>query len=158
MQKMFASAQEAKRKDIERAFGILQSRFHILTTPCRLWDRHAMKTIIATCVILHNLIIDYELKNKKNQKSKLTCCRCIRRYKYSTRTGSHNPVGIAGTIYGYLRYRYHVAGGLCATVPKYDRMDRTPWSALDFTRFTLSEKVAVCINSQFFVTCVGYFE
>ena len=63
MQKMFASAQEAKRKDIERAFGMLQSRFHILTTPCRLWNQHAMKTVIATCVILHNLIVDYKMKN-----------------------------------------------------------------------------------------------
>ena len=54
MQKMFASAQEAKIKEIERAFGILQARFHILTSGCRLWNRLAM---------LHNLIIDYEMKN-----------------------------------------------------------------------------------------------
>jgi Plant transposon protein len=60
MQKMFASAQEAKRKDIERAFGMLQARFHILTSPCRLWDREAMDTVIRTCVILHNMVIDYE--------------------------------------------------------------------------------------------------
>jgi Plant transposon protein len=60
MQKLFVTAQEAKRKDIERAFGILQSRFHILTTACRLWDRDAMATVIKTCVILHNLILDYE--------------------------------------------------------------------------------------------------
>jgi hypothetical protein len=50
IQKMFASAQEAKRKDIERAFGMLQARFHILTSPCCLWDRGAMDTVIPTCV------------------------------------------------------------------------------------------------------------
>ena len=60
MQKLFVTAQEAKRKDIERAFGILQSRFHVLTTGCRLWDREVMDTVIRTCVVLHNIIIDYK--------------------------------------------------------------------------------------------------
>jgi hypothetical protein len=66
MQKLFATAQEAKRTDIERAFGMLQARFHILTSGCRLWNRDAMKTVIKTCVILHNLIIDYERINNIN--------------------------------------------------------------------------------------------
>ncbi|ETV69632.1 hypothetical protein H257_14654 [Aphanomyces astaci] len=60
MQKLFASKQEAKRKDIERAFGVLQARFHVLTSGCRLWDRDAMRTVIKACVILHNMIIDFE--------------------------------------------------------------------------------------------------
>jgi hypothetical protein len=66
MQKLFATAQEAKRTDIERAFGMLQARFHILTSGCCLWNRDAMKTVIKTCVILHNLIIDYERINNIN--------------------------------------------------------------------------------------------
>jgi hypothetical protein len=59
-QKLFSTMQEAKRKDIERAFGILQSRFHVLTTGCRFWSREFMHSVIKCCVILHNLIIDYE--------------------------------------------------------------------------------------------------
>ena len=66
MQKMFALAQEAKRKDIEQAFGMLQARFHILTSACRLWERHTMKRVIQTCVILHNLVIDFEYQNGVN--------------------------------------------------------------------------------------------
>ncbi len=42
---------------------MLQARFHILTSACRLWERHAMKTVIQTCAILHNLVIDFELQN-----------------------------------------------------------------------------------------------
>ena len=37
-EKLFSTMQESKRKDIERAFGILQSRFHIITVPCKLWS------------------------------------------------------------------------------------------------------------------------
>ena len=58
--KLFAEKQKGVPKDIEREFGILQRRFHVLTKPCELWDRHAMAIIIRACVILHNLIIDYE--------------------------------------------------------------------------------------------------
>ncbi len=58
MQKLFVTAQEAKRKDTECA-----SRFHILTPGCRLWDCEAMDTVIRTCVLLRNLIIDYKRKN-----------------------------------------------------------------------------------------------
>jgi hypothetical protein len=63
MQRLFVTAQEAKQKDIECKFGTLQSRFHILTTGCRLWDLAAMDTVIRTCVLLHNLIIDYKRDN-----------------------------------------------------------------------------------------------
>ena len=48
MQTMFASSQEAKRKDIKHSFGILQAHFHILTSGCRLWDRDAMATVVNT--------------------------------------------------------------------------------------------------------------
>lgn len=63
-EQMFSKAQEAKRKEIERAFGILQARFHILTVPCRLWCRTAMASVMKACVILHNLVIDYEKGNE----------------------------------------------------------------------------------------------
>ncbi len=39
---------------------------------------------------------------------------------------------------------------------KYDRMDRTPCTALVFTSLALSVKVVVCINNQFLVTFSGY--
>ena len=60
MQKLFVTAQESKRKDIERTFGILQPRFHVLPSGCRLWDRRAIATVMRTCVILQYLVLDYE--------------------------------------------------------------------------------------------------
>jgi hypothetical protein len=35
----FAKAQEAARKDIERAFGVLQARFSIVQGLARFWDK-----------------------------------------------------------------------------------------------------------------------
>jgi hypothetical protein len=56
----FAKAQEAARKDIERAFGVLQVRFAIVRCPSHFWDNGTLHDIMTTCVILHNMIIDDE--------------------------------------------------------------------------------------------------
>lgn len=50
--------QEAARKDIERAFGILQARWHILDRPCRLWLLHDIRQVMYACIILHNMIVE----------------------------------------------------------------------------------------------------
>lgn len=59
-EKYFAQRQESVRKDIERAFGVLFARWHILCNACRLWDVATMTMIMRTCIILHNMIIEYE--------------------------------------------------------------------------------------------------
>ena len=56
----FAKAREASRKDIERAFGVLQARFAIVRGPSRFWDKETLNDIMTTCVILHNMIIEDE--------------------------------------------------------------------------------------------------
>jgi len=58
--KYFAKAQEAARKDVERAFGVLQSRFAIVRGPARLWDTETLALIMRACVIMHNMIVEYE--------------------------------------------------------------------------------------------------
>uniref|UniRef100_A0A453EZ62 DDE Tnp4 domain-containing protein n=1 Tax=Aegilops tauschii subsp. strangulata TaxID=200361 RepID=A0A453EZ62_AEGTS len=52
--------QEAARKYIERAFGVLQSRFAIVRGPARLWDKKTLSNIMTCCVILYNMIIEDE--------------------------------------------------------------------------------------------------
>ncbi|XP_018810345.2 uncharacterized protein LOC108983230 [Juglans regia] len=58
--KNFATAQESARKDVERAFGVLQQRFAIVRGPSRLFKVNDLTNIMKTCVILHNMIIEDE--------------------------------------------------------------------------------------------------
>lgn len=53
----FSSIQEAKRKDIERLFGVLQARFAILRRELKQWDIIDILNISNSCVILHNMIV-----------------------------------------------------------------------------------------------------
>ena len=56
----FAQKQESARKDVERAFGVLQSRFAIVKNPALQWDKEKIGKIMRTCVILHNMIVENE--------------------------------------------------------------------------------------------------
>ncbi|KAL4589025.1 hypothetical protein LXL04_001927 [Taraxacum kok-saghyz] len=58
--KLFAMKQEACRKDVERAFGVLQSRFAIVAGPARLWRKEILHDIMTSCIIMHNMIIEDE--------------------------------------------------------------------------------------------------
>jgi hypothetical protein len=58
--KTFAEAQEAARKDVERCFGVLRSKFRIIQQAGRLWSPQDINTIMRACIILHNMIIESE--------------------------------------------------------------------------------------------------
>ncbi|XP_050260007.1 uncharacterized protein LOC126705100 [Quercus robur] len=58
--KLFAKAQEAYRKDVERAFGVLQARFAIVRGPARFFYHETLHDIMKACIILHNMIIEDE--------------------------------------------------------------------------------------------------
>ncbi|XP_023633686.1 uncharacterized protein LOC111829242 [Capsella rubella] len=57
---LFATCQEACRKDVERAFGVLQARFAIVKTPALIWDKEKIGNIMRACIILHNMIVEDE--------------------------------------------------------------------------------------------------
>ncbi|XP_071727175.1 uncharacterized protein [Rutidosis leptorrhynchoides] len=54
----FSKKQSGARKDIERTFGILQGRWHILQQPARAYEVNHMKRLMYTCIILYNIIIE----------------------------------------------------------------------------------------------------
>ncbi|XP_048610451.1 uncharacterized protein LOC106433232 isoform X1 [Brassica napus] len=57
---LFATQQEHVRKDVERAFGVLQARFAIVKNPAFLWDKIKIGKIMRACIILHNMIVEDE--------------------------------------------------------------------------------------------------
>lgn len=57
-QKFFSKLQEATRKDIESAFGVIQSMWHIITVPSRFETVGAMKAVMKCEIILHNMVVE----------------------------------------------------------------------------------------------------
>ncbi|XP_010418557.1 PREDICTED: putative nuclease HARBI1 [Camelina sativa] len=57
---LFARYQEACRKDVERAFGVLQARFAIVKNPALFLDKAKIGKIMRACIILHNMIVEDE--------------------------------------------------------------------------------------------------
>ncbi|XP_073025254.1 uncharacterized protein [Primulina eburnea] len=58
--KLFKERQESARKDFEWVFGVLQSRWTIVRGPARYWYKKKLKQIMLVCIVLHNMIVEYE--------------------------------------------------------------------------------------------------
>lgn len=58
MWKRYASWQEAARKDVERAFGVLQSKFRIVRNPIEKWHIETIQETVTACIILHNMMVE----------------------------------------------------------------------------------------------------
>ncbi len=54
-EKNFSTWQEGARKDIERAFGVLQCRFKAMCTPIQSLHMEGATNLTACCIILHNM-------------------------------------------------------------------------------------------------------
>ncbi|XP_022008224.2 uncharacterized protein LOC110907570 [Helianthus annuus] len=58
--KKFAKRQEVARKDIERAFGVLQKKWAVLQQPARAFTPKRLRLCMYACILLHNMIIEDE--------------------------------------------------------------------------------------------------
>ncbi|GJW01164.1 nucleotide-binding alpha-beta plait domain-containing protein [Tanacetum coccineum] len=47
---LFKRRQESARKDVERAFGVLQGRWRIIAQPARAWTVNKLRRIMYTCI------------------------------------------------------------------------------------------------------------
>nr|GEV60950.1 hypothetical protein [Tanacetum cinerariifolium] len=54
---LFNRQQKSARKDVERAFGVLQGRWHIICQPARAYTVNKLRIIMYTCIILHKMIL-----------------------------------------------------------------------------------------------------
>ncbi|XP_022019320.1 uncharacterized protein LOC110919354 [Helianthus annuus] len=56
----FNKVQMAAHKNVERAFGVLQKKWRILSMPCRLYEKDQIRNVMYACIILHNMILEDE--------------------------------------------------------------------------------------------------
>jgi hypothetical protein len=61
--KVFTEWQESARKDIERAFGVLQSRFHWTRHPIMMHNPEGIVRRMKTILILHNMCVSDRIMN-----------------------------------------------------------------------------------------------
>ncbi|KAL9677234.1 hypothetical protein QQ045_005462 [Rhodiola kirilowii] len=59
-EKLFAQKQESYHKDVERCFGILQSRWAIVRHAGMCHRKSVLKIILLACIIMHNIIVEEE--------------------------------------------------------------------------------------------------
>lgn len=54
-----------KIKDPDRAFSVLQSKWHVLVQPCCSWSIKKMTVIMKARIVLHNMMFEDSVKNNK---------------------------------------------------------------------------------------------
>lgn len=56
-EKHFYIMKEARRKDVDRSFGVIQAKYYIVKYPRRISEEGVMKYIMYTCIVLHNMMV-----------------------------------------------------------------------------------------------------
>lgn len=70
-EEIYAAWQEATRKDVERGFGVLQSKFHVLVHKVQLHAIHDFVSVVNCCMLLHNWMVTERIKADETESSDL---------------------------------------------------------------------------------------
>lgn len=62
--------QEAGGKDVERAFGVLQSKWYLIARLSRFLYKETMHNIMRCCFILHNVIVESRIVDDSEEHDK----------------------------------------------------------------------------------------
>ncbi|XP_020973030.1 uncharacterized protein LOC110269502 [Arachis ipaensis] len=58
--KLFVQYQEGQRKNVKRAFRVLQECYAIIRGPAHFWEKKKFANIVRACIIFHNMIVEDE--------------------------------------------------------------------------------------------------
>jgi Plant transposon protein len=58
---VFSQQQESCRKDVERVFAVLENKFQILQRAFRLHSSLEINSIVLSCIILHNMMVEQRI-------------------------------------------------------------------------------------------------
>ena len=67
-ERKFTQWQEAARKDIERAFGVLQLKFQFMARPVVMHRLEIIRDRVGTCIILHNMCVSDRVMGDVNAR------------------------------------------------------------------------------------------
>jgi hypothetical protein len=65
----YAIWQESARKDIERAFGVLQQKFHDLVRKREFWYLTNICSVVNICIMLHNMMVANRIESGDNESN-----------------------------------------------------------------------------------------
>ncbi|XP_056685618.1 uncharacterized protein [Spinacia oleracea] len=88
---LFAKLQKSRRKDMERAFGVLQARFAIISQPALARNTSMLGKIMIACIIIHNMIVEDERDTYLNYKDPSEYDQAVEQPSSSNRRNNGEP-------------------------------------------------------------------
>ena len=70
----FAKSQEAFRKDVERAFGVLKKKFQVLSHSIWFHYQDDIFFVVFVCIAMHNMMVQYRIDEEGVSESESFYC------------------------------------------------------------------------------------